>query len=773
MPHILAEFTPLDPVDGTRKTVRAASAQDRTITGLNSVRWWPAISDLPSLSMRLFDGDFTSDVDVGGASMTLLLDKLERLDVNVRRYRWPSARVTLYSGASGQAWPWTTVFKGLVDRFEADGNRLKVSASVDTEPFEKDVLTLAYAGTGGAEGDANLKNRPKPWVFGRALNVEPVLINATDSVFQFSAYGPIQAVNALYERASDFGASIGDYASYAALVAATVPAGRWATCLAQGMVRLGAPPYGVITGDVDGDKPGGVWIRKTGAILNRIATNAGVSAGLIDTASLTALDTAVPYNINLVVDEQTTVLELAQRLARPCNAQAGVSWTGKLFVVRVAIGSPAVTLHAQGKRKPGVLSSVENDVRPPYWRIEMGAQRCWRVHTLEEIAFNAELVNRGDYVLGDTYREGNIVQNQGSSWLYTNPTATSGNAPPTLPTTSNAYWKIMAEAGDAGATGKKNKQVWKRSATQPATPTGAGTPSGWSATPPAADGNPLWMAASVQDDGETTVVTGWGAPVRIEGEAGFAFDLNIYALSVGFKSDGTVKDGHLPRTITATLKAGGTDLTGSATFTKPASSGNTSSVSTNVLTVTAVTADGYADIRCVYGSFDQTKRVQIFRNQDPAPPAAVTPPAGGYSTSQSSSSFTTVASDVFPSSPDQVLTVRSDASGVLRGVVSLDYSPPQPVSGTRNFTLIGKIVYRLAGSGGAWTDFGMAQTGSASSSTGGTEPDFVEGSLSFTQDKTGLTASTDYECGFMGRKSSAAHYSTQPTGNITIKQPAV
>lgn len=468
MPHILAELTPLDPVAGSRVTLRAASAQDRSITGLGSFRWWPAIADLPTLTMRLFDGDFTSDIEVGGASFSVLIDKLAKLDANARRFLWAGAGVKLYAGESGAAWPWTQIFDGQVERFDAQANKVRLQARVNTDAFEKNALTATYAGTGGIEGGADLKNKVKPWVFGRAANVEPVLIDAVNSVFQFSAYGPIQAVTALYERASDFGASIGDYGSYALLVAATIPRGRWGTCLAQGLVRLGAPPYGLITGDVDGDNPS-TWLRKTGEIINRIATNAGVPAGLIDSASLTALDAAVPYNINLVLDEQTTVLDIARRLARPCNAQAGVSWLGKLFVTRVAIGSPAITLDAQGRRKPGVLSSSEVDVSPPYWRIEMGAQRSWRVHSFDEIAFASALTDRGLYVASEFYREGHIVDlANGSRWLYTNPTPTSGNAPPSSGT-SNAYWSQMkppTTAGDVGAS-----HTYPPSATAPTSPT--------------------------------------------------------------------------------------------------------------------------------------------------------------------------------------------------------------------------------------------------------------------------------------------------------------
>jgi hypothetical protein len=109
------------------------------------------------------------------------------------------------------------------------------------------------------------------------------------------------------------------------------------------------------------------------------------------------LDVAVPYNINLYLTEQTELLPLIQRLARPCNAAAGVSWTGKLYVTRFGSipASPTTTFNAQGRRKPVVLDVSEETVSPPFWRIEMLADRSWRVHTLEEVS-DVPAVVRGE-----------------------------------------------------------------------------------------------------------------------------------------------------------------------------------------------------------------------------------------------------------------------------------------------------------------------------------------------------------------------------------------
>lgn len=439
--HVLAHIQPLDTSSGTRADVRVASADLREITGLNGETWEPAMRKPPTLLMRLFDGDFSQAVSPGGASLELAMERLAEGISGVDAYYWPGAQVELYVGKVTDSWPWDNIFKGRVAQFRRLSQTLTLTAEVDDEPFEKDVLTATYAGTGDAEGGADLKNKVKPLVIGRARNVEPVLINATDSVYQFSAYGPIEAVSNLFERGADFGAAAADYASYAALVAADVEPGQWATCLAEGLVRLGAPAYGLITGDVLGHEVSGSTPRLTGAVISALATIAGVSSSLIETATLTAMDTAAPYNINLVLTNQTSFLEIAKRLALPCNHQAGISLTGQFFVAEVDFGgSEVITLDAQGRAVPQVLESAEESTQPPYFKTIMGADRSWRVQTYDEIAFYAPLIDRGDYDAATVYREGNIVAHNGLQWLYINTTASAGNEP----AEGSAYWAPLS-----------------------------------------------------------------------------------------------------------------------------------------------------------------------------------------------------------------------------------------------------------------------------------------------------------------------------------------
>lgn len=55
---------------------------------------------------------------------------------------------------------------------------------------------------------------------------------------------------------------------------------------------------------------------------------------------------------------------------------------------------------------------------------------------------------RGTYAAGSTYVRNDAVYHNGSSWVALQ--TTTGNAPPNLPTTSNAYWSLLAIKGQDG-----------------------------------------------------------------------------------------------------------------------------------------------------------------------------------------------------------------------------------------------------------------------------------------------------------------------------------
>src|SRR3546814_4008733 len=102
---------------------------------------------------------------------------------------------------------------------------------------------------------------------------------------------------------SDVCSSDLNYASYTALAAAidtgVVAPGRWATCVAAGLVGLGAPPvYPIGVNAIFGTNRIGAMMRRI-LELHRV-----VSPANIDTAAFAAMDAACPYDTAYWTKEQ-------------------------------------------------------------------------------------------------------------------------------------------------------------------------------------------------------------------------------------------------------------------------------------------------------------------------------------------------------------------------------------------------------------------------------------------------------------------------------------
>lgn len=448
----LLTIAPLDKSTGDRFTMRLSSVADRRACGLNNLAWEPALTAAPAIGMQFWNGDFESGTETGKIQFTIGLAQAKKSYPAAANAVWIGAEVEVFLGRVGSAWPWTSRFKGRVTNVGDGWPSVQITAVVDIEPFNADVLNLTYAGTGEAEGGSDLANRVKPLALGWPRNVEPVLIDAVNSVYQFSAYGPIEAVETLYERASAFAAPVANYADFDALVAADINPGEWATCLAEGLIRLGAPAYGVITGDIKGHAITGTAPRGAGAIVEMLADIAGVDSALIASAALTAMDGEGATNSDVVLTDQVKFLEAARRLVLPCNWQVVITNAGVLTVLKPDItGAADFTLHAQGKRVPLVVDTAEQQVSLPYKKTTMAAERCWRVQTLDEIATGYNLIDRGNYDAAEVYRSGNIVtMPDGSRWLFISDEPQAG----VTPGTDGAVWELVQEASAGNYTAR-------------------------------------------------------------------------------------------------------------------------------------------------------------------------------------------------------------------------------------------------------------------------------------------------------------------------------
>lgn len=174
-----------------------------------------------------------------------------------------------------------------------------------------------YTGGGGIDGDARLANRIKPWALGTVARITPVTLVSALLIHQVSCTA-VRSITNVQEGGNaaiplDTGVgTAGDCADYATLAAASITSGKYATCLALGLFRLGSAPTLQITCNVEGDNEtiGGVgYVSTRAAIARRIAIGRGNLAFAIDdldAASFAALEDACPDDCGWYFDQEMT-----------------------------------------------------------------------------------------------------------------------------------------------------------------------------------------------------------------------------------------------------------------------------------------------------------------------------------------------------------------------------------------------------------------------------------------------------------------------------------
>lgn len=416
--------------EGTAYPLFLASADVPELCHLDGQQWEPNIARLPTLRHDFFGGAFNGQITSPTAQFSVVLDGI----TGFADRAFASARIRFWRGTVGEPYSaFDLMFDGLISgEPEVREGIATFSASADPAWLDVPLLSI-YAGTGDAEGTEDMTGQTKPLVFGHVRFADARLLDPVALIYQVND-GAVTSISAAYDRVASFGAAAANYASYAALDAATIAAGKWATCNALGLVRLGAPPDGRVAFDVENEA------RMPGAMIEAIAAVAGA------TVDVSALDTDRPYNLQLQLMEQTTARTLIQTIADSVAAVAGVTWTGDLFVQPVEIdAAPADTLASDGTSDLAVSEVAQLPIAAPFWRLATQAEPTFVVYALGDVA--SGYTWRGTYSATRTYRVDDAVfASDGRAFAYINATPASGNAPPAMPTTSNSYWSAIGAA---------------------------------------------------------------------------------------------------------------------------------------------------------------------------------------------------------------------------------------------------------------------------------------------------------------------------------------
>lgn len=241
---------------------------------------------------------------------------------------WDGRSVRLYLGAP--SWPKTdfrSVLTGTIGDIVAPApNRLALKLRDKSWALNVPIQTALIGGT-----TAN-KDQPKPLCFGQCFNVEPLLIVAATHQYQVHD-GAIEAIT----EVRDNGVS----------VAYTADA-------ASGTFTLNAAPAGRITADVQGAKPGGVYLTRCADIINHIVTTrTTLSAADVDSGNFSAFNTTCPQILGIYLRDRENLITALDELVSAVGGFWTFSRDGSLRLGRLEApaGTPVVELVADDIRE--------------------------------------------------------------------------------------------------------------------------------------------------------------------------------------------------------------------------------------------------------------------------------------------------------------------------------------------------------------------------------------------------------------------------------------
>lgn len=376
MANTLFEVTVLE--NGTPKTLRMASAAASSAgCQLNNYAWTPLITKRHSNAGAWAETGILQEGTVNHNSLSFRMSSAYENEV-WSSYEWTGGLARIFVGEDGADFStYKQVFEGSVSSLDRDGINATVGLLGPDALLDRNLLSLEYQGTGSAEGPAALKGKLKPRSLGFCQSVDPTLVDAAGWIYQVHGYGPVASIKPYeFAQALDPAKNKGDAADFASLKALTLVPGEWATCLALGMFRIGGTPSQKVSADVN---PGGS--STVSAVLSQLLTLAGIPAAKQGSFAPFANSTWSYF-----ATEQATIGAVARAAVYQAGGMLFADGTGKWQVMDYFAPATAIVLNADRSTAPLVKTIRELTAAPPVWKVKVGYDRCWSVHSSSEVS---------------------------------------------------------------------------------------------------------------------------------------------------------------------------------------------------------------------------------------------------------------------------------------------------------------------------------------------------------------------------------------------------
>lgn len=286
----------------------------------------------------------------------------------------------------------TVVLRATAQRLDSDAamSRLRVRLYDRRLELDDPLQTNRYTGetTGGgisghlADGNTDLKDQPKVLLHGVVPNMSPVCVNRYDLIWQVND-GEVESI-VVYDGRAPLTLTQ-DYATVALLQAAAIPPGKYGTCLAEGLFRLGVGAWFTLTADV---VQGATSADRTASgIVEAMLTRMGLTGSdNIDASSFAAFASLCDQELGIVVGPGQRASEAIGQVLASVGGYLLPSVTGPFQVGRgPTVGTPTGTLD-ENTILDGDFAVIANPDTPqgvPAWRIVLRWGRNWTVETGE------------------------------------------------------------------------------------------------------------------------------------------------------------------------------------------------------------------------------------------------------------------------------------------------------------------------------------------------------------------------------------------------------
>lgn len=345
-------------------------------------------------------GDRRLSVNVGAIELD---NEDGALDALVQNYAIDGRPVVVKFGKRTDPYAnFGVIFSGVATTWQ-NTNDATVEIGLRDNGFLLDVpLQALYGGTGGLDGTSQNLGKPIPQTYGKCRNITPVLIDPTNNIYQFhdrlaAGVDAVRDQGGAWPLDTTVGTG-GDAASYAALAAAAVGAGKYATCLASGLIRAGTKPA-QLTADVRGDAQGG-YVSDTAGIVKRLMMDrAFITLPQLNLGSFNSMTSSIPGVIGCYFTDPVLVSDAATKVMAGIAGWWGTNRYGFFTLGRMTIpaGSPSWSFDTVTIIREPERADLPTSVAPCVYRATATYAKNWTVQQSGDLLGTVSASNRNLY----------------------------------------------------------------------------------------------------------------------------------------------------------------------------------------------------------------------------------------------------------------------------------------------------------------------------------------------------------------------------------------